>query len=305
MHPKQKLKLSSDNKSKNRFYVYYHVDDKGNIFYIGKGYYDRAYQKRSRSKEWENVVSKCKDGYGVCFFVFGLTDKKARDLEKELITEGFKQGLPLVNKTHGGQGVSKPLTASKKKELRVKRCKRVYCYQTGKVYYGTSHAAEELNLHGSHVGYCCNNKSKQAKGYEFDFLENVDVNELGVIRKKAVNEKKAIKIYCEQNGRIYNSIYEASNHLKLHNTHIKRQLSKQIKHIKGYSFLYYKKNMQLIKKPFHSKKHIKVICVNNQKQYSSLSAASRDLNVDCRKIKEVCDNKRESYKGLIFRYIDF
>jgi len=299
MTPKQKLKISPKDKT---FYVYYHTNEDGEIFYIGKGKYNRAYVSKYRSEEWCNVVKNCKNGYGVCFFAIGLSDKAARNLEKELIVEGFKVGLPLVNKTLGGQGVSKPRSKKRKQELREKNCKKVYCYQTGKVYYGMSHASEELNVHQSHIGYCCNNKSKQAKGYEFDFLDNVDIEELGVLRKKAINIKKGIKVFCEQNGKVYNSLYAISADLGVNGTHVKKQLDGIISHIKGYSFLYYKKGMDLKKKPFHKLSKIPVLCITNGIVYESLTKASKSLNIDIRKIKEVCENKRESYKGLKFQY---
>ena len=85
MKAKQKLNLKLEGDS--RFYVYYHTDTNGDIFYIGKGTGNRAYTKSSRSDNWKKIVDSCKEGYGVCFFAIGLTDQESRDLEKSLIKQ--------------------------------------------------------------------------------------------------------------------------------------------------------------------------------------------------------------------------
>lgn len=302
MKPKQKLKFSSNNTIKDRFYVYYHITNEGDIFYIGKGYYNRAYQTRSRSKEWENVVKNCKDGYGVCFFAFGLTDKEARDLEKKLIKEGFKEGLPLVNKTHGGQGVSRSFNKDRLKKFRLKAGKRVYCYQNRKVYLSTSEAAEDLNLHQTHVNYCCNGKSKQAKGYEFDYVENLK-NNFGKRRPLAKNEKEAIKIVCEQTGVVYNSLYELTKKTGIEGSHVSNQIKGKLKSVKGYTFKYYNEGDTIVKKPRCNNFIKKVKCLNNNKIYNSMSHVSRELNIDARMVKKVCEGKLKQSKGLKFKYL--
>jgi len=82
-------------------YVYGHYKaDTGELFYIGKGTGDRAWQHRSRNAHWVSVVKK--HGLVVKVLEDGLTDDIAYNRERELIAE---VGLDaLVNMTEGGDG---------------------------------------------------------------------------------------------------------------------------------------------------------------------------------------------------------
>lgn len=233
MKIKQKLKFKYNTPF---FYVYYHIDSKGDIFYIGKGRYNRAYVQRNRSDEWNKKVQS-EGNYGVCFFAIGLTDKESRDLEKKLIKEGFNIGLPLVNKTFGGEGVSKKLSYEKKMEFRKNRAKKIYCYQNGKVYFGQNHVAEELGVNSTHVGYCCNNKSLQAKGYEFDYVENLK-NGFGKKRPFVNNTGRHKKLKCLNNEKVYKTLKQASLDLKIDARTIKNICEGNKKSHKGLIFKY-------------------------------------------------------------------
>jgi hypothetical protein len=226
------------NSTPNRFHVYYHVDSDGNIFYIGKGAYRRAYENKSRSKEWYEAVSKS-GSYGVCFFAFNLVDEESRRLEKELITKAFELGFPLVNKTHGGQGVSVLRDPIKKQKSREEYGRKIYCYQNGKVYLNSVHVSEELPVTDCHVRYCCNKKSIQAKGYEFDYLDNVNPSEIGILRPFKKNSRQATPVICEQTGIIYRSKYHASKELDIDATYIDRNIKGSCKNINGYTFKLY------------------------------------------------------------------
>lgn len=302
MKYRTKLKISSNSKIDNRFYVYYHVNSNNEIFYIGKGYYNRAYQTNSRNKDWKAVAKSCENGYGVCFFALGLTDRESLELEKKLIKEAFRIGLPLTNKTLGGEGVSKKMDKKKLNDFRKKYGKPVYCYQTGKIYDSSTQAAEELNLKDSHVRYVCNKKSLQAKGYEFDFIENVNITELNKLKKKAKNTKSPIKVICEQTGEIFNSLRQASTKMNLEPTHIRRHINGELSNIKGYTFKLYKKGDCKIIKPMVKTKVRKIKCITNGKVYRTLTEASNDLNVDSRMIVKVCKGINKSTKNLEFKY---
>jgi hypothetical protein len=46
----------------NKFYVYEHLkQNTGEVFYIGRGCRNRAFQSRSRNSHWKNIVNK----YGI------------------------------------------------------------------------------------------------------------------------------------------------------------------------------------------------------------------------------------------------
>lgn len=85
----------------NKFYIYLHINKtNGNVFYVGKGCKNRAYQARSRNSHWKNVVNKY--GYEVCIVEDNLTNEEACLKEIRLIS--FYGLNNLTNMTIGGDG---------------------------------------------------------------------------------------------------------------------------------------------------------------------------------------------------------
>jgi len=88
-------------------YVYFHRIPNGDVFYVGMGYADRAWEKDSRNKYWHNTVNK-HGGYTVEIVHENLSIERAFELEKEYIAKfGRKKYDPngtLVNLAEGGQG---------------------------------------------------------------------------------------------------------------------------------------------------------------------------------------------------------
>lgn len=82
-------------------YVYGHYKaDTGDLFYIGKGTGDRAWEKRNRTFHWKNVVNK--HGYRVEILADNLSDIDAYNMERTLIEQVGLENL--VNVIHGGIG---------------------------------------------------------------------------------------------------------------------------------------------------------------------------------------------------------
>ena len=68
----------------NRFYVYEHLKpNTGEVFYIGRGTKNRAYQTRSRNNHWTNIVKKY--GLEVNIVYKNLTSSEANQKEVDLI----------------------------------------------------------------------------------------------------------------------------------------------------------------------------------------------------------------------------
>lgn len=85
----------------NRFYVYEHLKpNTGEVFYIGKGCKNRAYQTRSRNNHWTNIVNKY--GLEVNIIYKNLTNQEAGQKEIDLIE--FYGLDNLCNMTQGGDG---------------------------------------------------------------------------------------------------------------------------------------------------------------------------------------------------------
>ena len=91
----------------NKFYVYEHATEGGEVFYVGKGTGDRAWQKTGRSSYWNNVARK--HGRVVHIVRDGLSELEAFDIEKCLIARHGRRDEgegTLVNLTPGGEGRS-------------------------------------------------------------------------------------------------------------------------------------------------------------------------------------------------------
>lgn len=95
-------------KRENKYYVYAHYNPiKNEIFYIGKGFKDRAYRTKCRNKFWKLVVEK--HGYEIQFLHNNLSESEAIILEIYYINKIGRRDCgkgPLVNLTDGGEGSS-------------------------------------------------------------------------------------------------------------------------------------------------------------------------------------------------------
>ena len=80
---------------KNDYYVYHHIDEAGNIFYVGKGRKNRAYSKKGRNGKWEEYVLNTK--FTVTFLAENLSYAQAEDLEIIELENHFCNGF-LTNK---------------------------------------------------------------------------------------------------------------------------------------------------------------------------------------------------------------
>lgn len=103
----------------NKFYIYAHYrKTTGEIFYIGKGFGKRAWDRgKKRTLHWHNVVKK--NGYTISILHDNLTENEAFTLEKELIKYYGRNDLglgPLVNMTDGGEGASGIVVSQETKE---------------------------------------------------------------------------------------------------------------------------------------------------------------------------------------------
>ena len=86
-----------------KFYVYVHIKESdGEVFYVGKGSGNRAWDFYGRNSYWKNV--KNKHGVRVEVLFSSLEEKDAFDLEREVISTFESCGAKLTNLTKGGEG---------------------------------------------------------------------------------------------------------------------------------------------------------------------------------------------------------
>jgi hypothetical protein len=89
----------------NVYYVYIHRrGDNNEVFYVGKGKGNRAYNTVGRNNYWKNIYKKC--GRKVELVEVDISEQSAFDLEMELIKFYRESGHTLANLTNGGEGAS-------------------------------------------------------------------------------------------------------------------------------------------------------------------------------------------------------
>lgn len=89
--------LFSDTPVYGNFYVYLWFDENGELFYIGKGSWDRVNDLRSRSDEFRKRA----EGGRYEILAAKLRESYALDLEKVLIMEAIYAGKNLLNRKSG------------------------------------------------------------------------------------------------------------------------------------------------------------------------------------------------------------
>lgn len=151
--------------SNNIFYIYCHINPlKNEIFYIGKGFGNRAYIKRGRSKYWKNITDKY--GFIVDILENNLTEKEAYNKEIFYISKIGRKDLgngSLVNLTNGGDGFEKGTRNSISTEFK----KGHTPLNKGKAFMNTCKECSKLYQPSIEGGkYYCS-KSCQCKNSDF------------------------------------------------------------------------------------------------------------------------------------------
>lgn len=182
----------------NNKILYTHVrDDKNEIFYIGIGNPSRPYCKHGRNDIWNKITNKT--SYKIKIIYTNLTNKEAKELEKELIRYYGKlcEGTGcLANISDGGDNInSSKYTANKisksltGRQLTINHKKNISLSHTGKVL---------------------------SKNTRNKISSKLKINN--------PNSKKVINVIT---GKIYNSIKEASIDSSLSYSAFRAQLNNQ------------------------------------------------------------------------------
>jgi hypothetical protein len=166
------------------FYVYLHRRGVGgDVFYVGKGSGNRAWNGRQRNAHWERVARKC--GVSVEVVSDGLTEVCAYTLEKIMIN--IIGSDTLCNKTTGGQNPTNISSDDYIYKMRAIKSKPVVNNE-GMIFDSQLEAAEWLRDNGwpraatGPISNCVNGDANTAYGY---------------IWWSAKNKPKKIKMPCD------------------------------------------------------------------------------------------------------------
>lgn len=100
------------------FYAYVHARPDGSIFYVGKGSGKRAKKFSGRNQHHKNVVQKHGRQNILAGTIECSDEATAFELERGLIACLKRMGVPLVNRTEGGEGcVGLVVTDEQKQKL--------------------------------------------------------------------------------------------------------------------------------------------------------------------------------------------
>ena len=255
-------------------YVYKHIRlDTNQPFYIGIGNdIKRAYSKCDRSGFWKNVVNK--HGYKVEILHENITYDEAKEKEKEYIKlygrMNNKTGV-LVNFTDGGEGTHGfKMTEEQKKKI------------------SDAEKGEKNHNYGKHLSVITRNKlSEINKGEKHP--------KWGTHHSKETREKISKSVKGEKNG-MYG---------KKHTKETKELYSEQRKGEKN--GMYGKKHTDDVKKRIGKLNGKKVALFKSNKlikEFSSISEASREFNIQRRIIRKYIKNNKIFKDNLYWKFLE-
>lgn len=187
------------------FCVYFHINPiTREVFYVGKGYENRAFISYNRNNFWQNIVNK----YGEPIVVIvkrNITEKYAFELEKAYIKLFGRRDLnegTLVNLTNGGEGSSGRIHTVESKIL-IGESKKNNNYALG---YKHSDVAKKIigdSKKGNNyaLGYKHSNKAKN----KIADVQKGNTNMLG--KKHSDETKKKIGDSKKGNTNMLNKIF--------------------------------------------------------------------------------------------------
>ncbi len=105
--PKSKYLYIDSDGIKRGYYVYLHKNNvTGEVFYVGKGYGRRAWERNKRNADWKRKVASMQEGWDVEIVQDDLSEIEAFTLEAELVKNyggASANGGTLTNQYPGGE----------------------------------------------------------------------------------------------------------------------------------------------------------------------------------------------------------
>jgi hypothetical protein len=217
-----------------KYYVYYHMSETtGEIYYVGKGSGKRAYIFDRRGKLWD--AFKNKHGCKVVIFASNLLENEAFDLEISEIKRLKELKQCRANISLGGDGVKVETrwwneAISRGQIERYKRNPKL----KGKESKTYKHFCDDDILRKE---YKTLNTIQIANKYNVSIpTVCTRLKEIGVQIKPP--GRKSVKIICETDGKVFNSINDAARHYGVFRENIRKVLKGIYKHTNKLVFKY-------------------------------------------------------------------
>ncbi len=270
-----------------RYFVYMHVNKINGKRYVGITGRKKPEQRWGRngkgyqnSQRFYNAIKKYGwDNFDHLILYENLTEEKAKEKEIELIAKyKANDAAHGYNITAGGDDCSHICLRGKDnhsygKPVPLKIRKKLV--KTSTEYYRT-HEAPRTNQHLS-------DKSKRK------------------IAETRAKNGCAYPVLCVETGKTYISLREASRDTGVNRSSIASCCKGKRESAKGYHFEYINKDNNNTRTNGQKRK---VICLDTNKIYDSLTEAAKELGVDKNRIWSSCQSDIKTARGLNFNYYE-
>ena len=181
--------------------------------------------------------------------------------------------------------------------------RKIACIEANTTYDSITDASNKTGISTTNIGRACKDSGLTAGGYHWAYLE--EFNSSFKIRDRKTT---SIKVVCIETNTTYKSSTYAGSILHLDNSEISKCCKDYSKTCGGYHWAYYEDyiNGLFEEKPKKVGRHgmKKVLCVELNKIFDSLSEASRQCHVDSTSIGRVCSGKQNIAGGYHWKYFD-
>ena len=168
-------------------------------------------------------------------------------------------------------------------------------------FYNKKHTEEaKKKMSEKHKGKVLSNehKNKIAKSTK-EALSNLPLDKKMKMIPVPKNKKKVI---CLETQVIYNSICECSDMLNISRSDIRKVCNGERIKAKNLTFRFIENGEIKEVNPTNKAKK-RILCINTNKEYESITEASKDLNVKHQHISAILNGRQKTTKGYSFKYI--
>lgn len=190
--------------------------------------------------------------------------------------------------------------------------RKIYCLEENKIYESCDEFCKEKGVTRQEVKHVCNinSKSKVLHGFHLFYLdvyENMNEDELNEYLKL----KNRHKVVCLETTKIYNSIRDVCKEKNMCEQSLIKACQNKIHVLYGCHWRYLedyekmsKEEIQNVLNDFTNKCCNKVICVETNEKFDSITKASEKYSVHASSIGECCRNEKRKCKGYHWRYLE-
>lgn len=186
-----------------------------------------------------------------------------------------------------------------------KKCKEVYCIDTGKTYSSIRDASLYTGIGTNVIGSCCSGELTHAGNLMWLYLDDVteeNINYMINQKKKREDKKLSRRVICLETKEVYKSPNDAQDKTGINRNHIRECCQGNGTTAQGYHWMYLSDyTEESAKSVLNRPKNIKakkVRCLNTGTVYDSVRTAALDNGTNHTSISQCCKGKA-AYAGKL------